>query len=40
VTIRDQILHRIIDVVSFVRVPSGHYYFLPSIQALRYLAAS
>jgi Dyp-type peroxidase family len=38
-TIRDQPLRRIIDVETFVRMAGGDYFFLPSMPALRYLAA-
>jgi Dyp-type peroxidase family len=38
-TIRDQPLRRIINVETFVRMAGGDYFFLPSMPALRYLAA-
>lgn len=38
-TVRDQSLRRRIDVDTFVHMVGGEYFFLPSIPALRYLAA-
>jgi Dyp-type peroxidase family len=38
-TIREQPLRRTVDVETFVRMAGGEYFFLPSLPALRYLAA-
>jgi deferrochelatase/peroxidase EfeB len=38
-TVRDRPLRRIIEVETFVRMAGGDYFFLPSMPALRYLAA-
>jgi deferrochelatase/peroxidase EfeB len=39
-TIREQPLRRIVEVETFVRLAGGEYFFLPSIPAFNYLAAS
>lgn len=39
-TIREKPLRRILDVETFIRMAGGEYFFLPSLPALRYLAAS
>lgn len=38
-TIREQPLRRIVEVETFVKLVGGEYFFLPSLPALRYLAA-
>jgi len=38
-TIRDKPLRRIIEVETFIRMAGGDYFFMPSMPALRYLAA-
>lgn len=38
-TVREQPLRRIVEVETFVRMAGGDYFFLPSMPALRYLAA-
>ncbi|MDB5601779.1 MAG: hypothetical protein JWN71_3823 [Xanthobacteraceae bacterium] len=38
-TIREQPLRRIVEVETFIKMAGGEYFFLPSIPALKYLAA-
>ena len=39
-TIREQPLRRIVEVETFIQSAGGEYFFLPSIPALKYLAAA